>query len=190
MGLEVFIITHICPQDTKNRVTLEEANPGWTVKLPPSHIITESVLCRSLKLWNLTRKVRPGEGMSTLSSANSLIFLSSSPADKQQSVQLCFQQHSWLHTVSETHGDRQAFLKLLKENECWQQGADLCQVYSPGGSKHAQTHFRMCQTLVERNTTGMSPETVWFKSKLSEKSSTVWASRQPFDVSELRGSIV
>lgn len=29
MGLEVFIITHTCPQDTKNRVTLEEANPGW-----------------------------------------------------------------------------------------------------------------------------------------------------------------
>lgn len=47
-------------------------------------------------------------------------------------------------------------------------GADLCQVYSPGGSELAQMHFRMCQTLFEHNATGMSPDTVWFNSKRSE----------------------
>lgn len=144
---------------------------------------------RSLKL--LPRKVKPREGKSTLPSVNSLIFLGSLPADKQHLIfKSCFQQYFWWHTISETHGERRAFLKLLKENECWQQGADLCQVYSPGGSKHSQTHFRMCQTLFEHNATGMSPGTSLVQEQTFWKSTTVWANRQPFDVSEQRGSIV
>lgn len=52
-------------------------------------------------------------------------------------------------------------------------------------AKSVQIRLRMCQTLAERDATGMRPGTLRFnKTKLSGKAPQVKASRQPFDVSE------